>query len=67
MTALRDGNTQVRQAAAEMIGRAGPQASPEERAELIRELGKLLADPDGDTRRAVSGALLRLMPPYKPK
>ena len=65
--ALRDGNSQVRQAAADMIARAGPKASPERRAELIRELGKALADPDGDTRRAVSGALLRLVPQNKPK
>jgi len=27
--ALRDGNSQVRQAAADMIARAGPKASPE--------------------------------------
>ena len=67
VTALRDGNTQVRQAAADMIGLVGPKTSAERRADLIRELGKFLADPDGDTRRAVSGALLRLMPPYKPK
>ena len=67
VVALRDGNSQVRQAAAEMIGLVGPKASPEQRAELIRELGKGLADPDGDTRRAVSGALLRLMPPNNPK
>ncbi len=62
VTALRDSNSLVRQAAAGMIALVGPKASPEQRAVLIQALGKALADPDGDTRRAASGALLRLMP-----
>ena len=63
--ALGDHSIQVRQAAAEMIGREGVKASPAYRAELVRALGKALADPEGDVRRAVSGALLHLMPPEK--
>jgi HEAT repeat protein len=59
--ALGDKNIQVRQAAAEMIGREGVKASDSYRAELVRALGKTLADPEGDVRRAASGALLHLM------
>ena len=62
VVALKDGNIQVREAAADMIGREGPKVSAEQRAQLVRELGKAITDPDGDVRRSVSGALLRLMP-----
>jgi HEAT repeat protein len=61
--ALNDHSVQVRQAAADTIGRAGPKATEAYRDELVRALGKALEDPEGDVRRSVSGALLRLMPP----
>ena len=61
--ALNDHDEVVRQAAADTIGRAGPKAPPAYREQLVRALGKALADPEGDVRRSVSGALLRLMPP----
>ncbi len=64
--ALEDQNALVRQAAADFIGRAGPMAAAPQRQELIRALGRALSDPEGDVRRAASGALLRLMP-AKPK
>ena len=63
MIALNDHDALVRQAAADTIGRAGTKAPPAYREQLIRALGKALADPEGDVRRSVSGALLRLMPP----
>jgi HEAT repeat protein len=63
--ALGDHSIPVRQAAAEMIGREGVKASESYRAELVKALGKALADPEGDVRRAASGALLHLMPPNK--
>jgi HEAT repeat protein len=61
--ALNDHSVQVRQAAADTIGRAGTKAPEAYRDELVRDLGKALEDPEGDVRRSVSGALLRLMPP----
>jgi HEAT repeat protein len=61
--ALNDHDALVRQAAADTIGRAGPKAPEAYRDELVRALGKSLEDPEGDVRRSVSGALLRLMPP----
>ncbi len=61
--ALTDHDALVRQAAADTIGRAGPKATAAYREELVRALGKALEDPEGDVRRSVSGALLRLMPP----
>jgi HEAT repeat protein len=61
--ALNDHSVQVRQAAADTIGRAGPKAPEAYRDELVRALGKALEDTEGDVRRSVSGALLRLMPP----
>ncbi len=66
MTALQDPNVQVRQAAADFIGLIGPKVALAERQELTAALGKTLSDEDSDVRRAVSGALLRLMP-LKPK
>ncbi len=66
MIALGDQNELVRQAAADFIGHAGPKAPETQRRQLIEALGKGLSDENSDVRRAVAGALLRLIP-AKPK
>jgi HEAT repeat protein len=60
--ALRDGraNYRVRQAAAEIIGRLGRQASQETQAALIADLKSALRDPDSEVVQAAAGAILSL-------